>query len=57
MAAITKPVAATPVTYVAADNEVSTSIRCYQNAFLSELPGVAFAFLTLGYIVSRLIAL
>ena len=35
-------------------SESSASIRTLQNSFLTELPGVAFAFLTLVYIVSSL---
>jgi|HubBroStandDraft_6_1064221.scaffolds.fasta_scaffold8599595_1 hypothetical protein len=39
------------------NDAVSHSARDAQNAFLSELPGVAFAFITLVYVVSSLIAL
>ncbi len=35
----------------------SDYIRHAQNAFLTELPGVAFGFVTLAYIVSSLIGL
>ena len=35
----------------------SSSVRALQNSFLSELPGVAFALLTLVYIVSSLVRL
>ena len=37
--------------------ESSTGTRLAQNSLLSELPGVVFGLITLGYIVSSLIAL
>lgn len=37
--------------------ESTESIRCAQNNLLSELPGVMFGLLTLGYLVSSLLAL
>ncbi len=36
---------------------VSGGARDVQNAFLSELPGAVFAFITLVYVVSSLVAL
>ncbi|HEY6419578.1 MAG TPA: hypothetical protein VIX59_11285 [Candidatus Binataceae bacterium] len=40
------------------EEEASTNaVRYAQNAMLSELPGVVFGLLTLGYVVSSLIAL
>jgi hypothetical protein len=37
--------------------ESSAGTRLAQNSLLSELPGVVFGLITLGYIVSSLIAL
>ena len=37
--------------------ESTDSLRCAQNNLLSELPGVIFGLLTLGYLVSSLLAL
>ncbi|HEY6419577.1 MAG TPA: hypothetical protein VIX59_11280 [Candidatus Binataceae bacterium] len=43
---------------MAQEEKASTSAVHYaQNAMLSELPGVVFALLTLGYVVSSLVAL
>ena len=45
-------------TQIATEKEgSSSSIRALQNSFLTELPGVAFALLTLVYVVSSLIRL
>jgi hypothetical protein len=38
-------------------NEPTASVRALQNTVLSELPGIAFAVLTLVYIVSSLVRL
>ncbi len=38
-------------------NEPTASVRALQNSVLSELPGIAFAVLTLVYIVSSLVRL
>ena len=37
--------------------EATTGTRLAQNSLLSELPGVVFGLLALGYVVSSLIAL
>jgi cyanate permease len=37
--------------------ESGAAVRASQNALLSELPGVTFAFLTLAYVVISLMAL
>jgi hypothetical protein len=37
--------------------EASAGTRLAQNSLLSELPGIVFGLITLGYIVSSLIAL
>jgi hypothetical protein len=37
--------------------ETAMAVRIAQNSFLSELPGVTFAFLTLAYIVFSFAAL
>jgi hypothetical protein len=43
---------------MATEDKASTSaVQHAQNAMLSELPGVVFGLLTLGYVVSSLIAL
>jgi hypothetical protein len=42
---------------VTEQTESTESTRYAQNAFLTELPGVVFGLLTLGYIVSSLISL
>jgi len=39
------------------ETESSEGIRHAQNSFLSELPGLMFGVITLGYIVSSLLAL
>jgi hypothetical protein len=40
-----------------AETESSEATRYAQNSLLSELPGLVFGLITLGYIVSSLIAL
>jgi hypothetical protein len=40
-----------------AETESSEAIRYAQNSLLSELPGLVFGVITLGYIVSSLLAL
>jgi len=47
------------VSYLNLEEKTATedSVRMAQSAFLSELPGVAFAVLTLAYIVTSLISL
>ncbi len=40
-----------------AKTESSEAIRYAQNSLLSELPGLVFGVITLGYIVSSLLAL
>jgi len=40
-----------------AETETSEATRHAQNSLLSELPGLVFGVLTLGYIVSSLLAL
>jgi hypothetical protein len=42
---------------VAEDKASTNAVRYAQNAMLSELPGVVFGLLTIGYVVSSLIAL
>jgi len=37
--------------------ESTAGIRIAQNSWLSELPGAVFALITLGYVVSSLLAL
>ncbi len=37
--------------------ESAAAVRASQNALLSELPGMTFAFLTLAYVVFSLVAL
>jgi hypothetical protein len=37
--------------------ESTTGVRFAQNSLLSELPGVVFGLITLGYVVSSLLAL
>ncbi|HEY9157160.1 hypothetical protein [Candidatus Binatus sp.] len=37
--------------------ESTTGVRFAQNSLLSELPGVVFGLITLGYLVSSLLAL
>ena len=43
--------------FVNLQKESTSSVRALQNAFLSELPGVTFALLTLVYVVSSLVRL
>jgi len=37
--------------------EATTGTRLAQNSLLSELPGVVFGLITLGYVISSLVAL
>jgi hypothetical protein len=37
--------------------EVTAGTRLAQNSLLSELPGIVFGLLTLGYVISSLVAL
>jgi hypothetical protein len=39
------------------DRKEAIAVRVGQNSFLSELPGAAFAFLTLAYVVLSLLSL
>ncbi len=57
MAATTKEVRLTGFESVAEQTLASESVRHVNNSLLSELPGVAFAFLTLAYIVFSLVTL
>jgi hypothetical protein len=43
--------------FVNYQKESTSSVRALQNAFLTELPGVTFAVLTLVYIVASLVRL
>ena len=43
--------------FVSDHKESTSSIRALHNALLTELPGVAFAVLTLVYVVSSLVRL
>ena len=49
-------ITSTSATYINR-NEPTTTARALQNALLSELPGVAFAVLTLVWVVSSLVRL
>ena len=51
----TSTINSTNAQYVNYQNEPASSIGALQNAFLSELPGVTFAILTLVYIVATLV--
>ena len=55
--AATKEVRLTGFEGVAEQTVASESVRHVNNSLLSELPGVAFAFLTLAYIVFSLVTL
>ncbi len=37
--------------------EATTGTRLAQNSLLSELPGIVFGLITLGYVISSLVAL
>jgi hypothetical protein len=37
--------------------EATAGIRLAQNSLLSELPGIVFGLITLGYVISSLVAL
>jgi hypothetical protein len=54
---VTSTLNTTNAKYVSYRNDSQASIGALQNAVLTELPGVAFAVLTLVYIVSSLIRL
>ena len=45
------------VTNVNGATEATAGTRLAQNSLLSELPGIVFGLITLGYVVSSLIAL
>jgi hypothetical protein len=38
-------------------NEATAGTRLAQNSLLSELPGIVFGLITLGYVISSLVAL
>jgi hypothetical protein len=54
---VTSTINSTNAQYVNDQSERTSSVRALQNAFLSELPGAAFAVLTLVYIVTSLVQL
>ena len=54
---VTSTINSSNAQYVNYQNEPTSSVRALQNAFLSELPGVTFAVLTLVYIVASLVRL
>ncbi len=53
----TSAINSTNAQYINYQNEPTASVRALQNAVLSELPGVAFAVLTLVYVVTALVRL
>ena len=57
MNAMTKQAEFTSYLDLAEKTATADSVRIAQGAFLSELPGVAFAVLTLAYIVTSFISL
>lgn len=52
MSAITKEAKLAGLRRLEPPSEISASVGLLQNTFLSEIPGLAFAVLTLAYIVS-----
>jgi hypothetical protein len=54
---VTSTINSTSAQYVNYQNEPTASIRALQNAYLSELPGVMFAVLTLVWVVASLVRL
>jgi hypothetical protein len=54
---VTSTINSTNEQFVNEQSEPTSSVRALHNAFLSELPGAAFAVLTLVYIVSSLVHL
>ena len=54
---VTSTINSSNAQYVSYQNEPTSSVRALQNSFLTELPGVAFAVLTLVYIVTSLVGL
>ena len=54
---VTSTINQTNAQYIKYQDEPTASVRARQNAFLTELPGIAFAVLTLVYVVASLVQL
>jgi hypothetical protein len=54
---VTSTINPTNAQFVNEQKESTSNVRVLHNAFLSELPGAAFAVLTLVYIVASLVQL
>jgi len=54
---VTSTINSTNEQYINYRSEPTSSVRALQNAVLTELPGAAFAILTLIYVVSSLVRL
>lgn len=57
MNATTNEVTLTAITNINEETEATAGTRLAQNSLLSELPGIVFGLITLGYVISSLVAL
>ena len=57
MNATTNEATFTAITSINEATEATAGTRLAQNSLLSELPGIVFGLITLGYVISSLIAL
>jgi len=57
MNATTNEATLTAITNVNEATEATAGTRLAQNSLLSELPGIVFGLITLGYVISSLVAL
>jgi hypothetical protein len=57
MNATTNEVTLSAITNVNEETEATAGTRLAQNSLLSELPGIVFGVITLGYVISSLVAL
>jgi hypothetical protein len=57
MNATTNEATLSAITNINEAAEATAGTRLAQNSLLSELPGIVFGFITLGYVISSLVAL
>lgn len=57
MNATTNEAILTAITNISEEAEATAGTRLAQNSLLSELPGIVFGLITLGYVISSLVAL
>ena len=57
MNATTNEATLSAITNINHETEATAGTRLAQNSLLSELPGIVFGLITLGYVISSLVAL